>query len=92
MESFRGVLSVLKRLLIGIFAVFFFAATVVGVINGVRPGTFSETRDFDGLGDWLLAMVGPLLVAWVLKDSLWTNSGIRFLLRHDGIRDRLIAR
>lgn len=68
MEGFRRVPSALKLLLIEIFAVMFFPVTVGGIVNEVRPGTFAASHDLNGVGDWIMALVGPLLVAWVLKD------------------------
>ena len=68
MESFRRVLSVLKRMLIGIVAVSFFPTTVVGVINEVRPETLAEHHNLDGLESWLFALVGPVFLAWAIED------------------------
>lgn len=67
-ESFRKIPSSLKRLLIEIGAVCFFPVTVAGIVNELRPGTFAEHHNLDGPTDWLFALVGPALLAWVLED------------------------
>ena len=68
MESFRKIPSALKRLLIEIGAVLFFPATVAGIVNELRPGTLAEHHNLDGATDWIFALVGPALLAWVLED------------------------
>jgi hypothetical protein len=70
MEGFRKVPAILKRLIIEIFAVLIFPAFVTGVINEIRPGMLSRQYDLDGAADWLFALVGPLLVTWVMWEIL----------------------
>lgn len=55
-------------MLIGIVAVSFFPATVVGVINEIRPGTLAEHHNLEGLESWLFALVGPVFLVWALED------------------------
>ncbi len=68
MENFYKIPSALKILLIELVAVFFFPITVAGIITKIRPGIFPGSNDFDGFSDWLMALVGPLFMAWVLYD------------------------
>jgi len=68
MNSFFKSLSVFKLFLIEFFAVFFFPPSVTGIVNEIRPGTFAAHHDLDGFEDWLPFLVGPLLMAWILKE------------------------
>jgi len=70
MEDFYKIPSVLKILLIELVAVFFFPITVAGIVNEIWTGIFPAFNDFQGVGDWLTALVGPLFVAWVVYDIL----------------------
>lgn len=68
MEGFYKVPSALKILLIELVAVFFFPITVAGIVTEIRPGIFSAHNDLEGFEDWLMALVGPVFVAWFLYD------------------------
>jgi hypothetical protein len=68
MLNFYKIPSVLKILLIELFAVFFFPITIVGIISEIRPGLFPTYSEFDGVEDWLMALVGPIFMVWVLYD------------------------
>jgi hypothetical protein len=79
MDGFFKIPSVLKILLLELVTIFFFPVTVAGIITEVWPGIFPDYSSFDGLEDWLMALVGPLFLAWVLydifrprvKDQVW---------------------
>lgn len=68
MNGFFKIPSALKILLLELVAVFFFPTTVVGIISEIRPGIFPSYSEFDGIEEWLFALVGPLFMAWVLYD------------------------
>jgi len=68
MNGFFKIPSVLKIFLIELVAVFFFPTTVVGIIAEIRPGLFPAYSEFDGVEEWLMALVGPLFMVWVLYD------------------------
>jgi hypothetical protein len=68
MNGFLKIPSALKILLIEIFAVFFFPASVAGLVNQIRPGTFAPSHNLKGAEDWIFFPVGPLLLVWILHD------------------------
>jgi len=70
MEDFYKIPSALKILLIELVAVFFFPITFAGIVNEIWPEIFPAFNGLEGVGDWLMAMVGPLFVTWVLYDIL----------------------
>jgi hypothetical protein len=78
MDSFFKALSVFKIFLIEILAVFFFPPSVTGLINEIRPATLAAYHNLDGFEAWLFFPVGPLLLAWILKDIF------RPKLKHEG--------
>ncbi|MFL6468805.1 MAG: hypothetical protein ACJ72Z_12675 [Pyrinomonadaceae bacterium] len=68
MDGFYKIPSAFKILLIELIATFFFPITVAGIITEIEPNIFPAYNAFVGFGDWLMALVGPLFVAWVLYD------------------------
>lgn len=70
MEGFRKIPALLKLLLIEIFAVLFFPIFVTGLINEMRPATFSRQYDLNGASDWIFVIVGPLLASWAMWEIL----------------------
>jgi len=79
MEGFYKIPSALKILLLELVVVSFFPVTIAGIITEFRPGIFPPYSDLEGVGEWLMALVGPLFMAWVLydifrprvKDQVW---------------------
>lgn len=68
MEGFYKIPSALKILLIELVAVFFFSVTLAGLITAIRPGIFPLFTELDGFEDWIMALVGPIFMAWALYD------------------------
>lgn len=68
MDGFIKTPSVLKNLLIGIFAVFFLPVTIISLINTIIPGTFADYQKLESNLDWVFGVVGPLLAIWLLYD------------------------
>lgn len=68
MESFKKTLSALKIFLIEFLAVFLFPVTVVGIFAELAPARLPAHYRLDEASDWLIALVGPALLFWVLID------------------------
>lgn len=78
MESFVKVPSVLKRFLVEMAACFLFPLTVLGIINEIRPGTFAEHHNLDGLWPWLFALIGPIPLVWLLDEIFRPRIKVEF--------------
>ena len=68
MDTLFAVPGILKRLLVELFAVFFFPASVIAVAGLFSREAAGGMRGPDGFGEWLAVAVGPILVGWALWD------------------------